>query len=177
MKLLIALGNPGKKYIETRHNVGFLMIDYLREKLNFENFKFEKKFNAEISENKIGSEKIILAKPQTFMNKSGQSVQALINFYKVPAEEIIVIHDELDLKLETFKISRNKNASGHNGVLSIFNHLQTKDFTRIRIGVDNRTEEQRKNISGSDYVLGRFTKEELEVLTDVFERVAKELNF
>lgn len=176
MKLIIALGNPGKKYIETRHNVGFLMIDYLQEKLNLEDFKFEKKFNAEISENKVGSQKIILVKPQTFMNNSGQSVQALINFYKIPAEEIIVIHDELDLKLEAFKISRNKNASGHNGVLNIFDHLQTKDFTRIRIGVDNRTEEQRKNIKGSDYVLSRFAKEELGALNDVFDKILKELN-
>ncbi len=175
MKLIIALGNPGKKYHETRHNVGFLMIDNLKEKLNFPDFKFDKKFNAEISENKVGSEKIILAKPQTFMNNSGQSVQALINFYKIPTEEIIVIHDELDLKLEDFKISRNKNASGHNGILSIFNHLNTKDFQRIRIGIDNRTEEERKNIKGSDYVLGRFTKEEMKILEDVFEKVVEEL--
>lgn len=176
MKLIIALGNPGKKYIETRHNAGFLMIDYLQKTLNFPDFKFEKKFNAEISENKVGNEKIILSKPQTFMNNSGQSVQTLINFYKVPVEEIIVIHDELDLKLGDFKISQNKNASGHNGVLSIFNHLGTKDFERIRIGVDNRTEDQRKNISGSDYVLGRFTKEELNILNDVFENIPEELH-
>ncbi|MCK4635888.1 MAG: aminoacyl-tRNA hydrolase [Candidatus Moranbacteria bacterium] len=175
MKLIIALGNPGKEYRHTRHNTGFLMINYLQEILNFTDFKFDKKFNAEISENKIGDEKIILAKPQTFMNNSGQSVQALINFYKIPVEEIIVIHDELDLKLGDFKISRNKNASGHNGVLSIFNHLNTKDFTRIRVGVDNRNENERKNISGSDYVLGRFSKEELEILNDIFEKAVKEL--
>lgn len=176
IKIIIALGNIGKEYEKTRHNAGFLMIDFLQESLNFPDFKLEKKFKAEISERQIGDQKVILAKPQTFMNNSGQSVQALTNFYKIPTEEIIVIHDELDLKLSSFKISQNKNASGHNGILSIFNHLGTKNFTRIRIGIDNRTENQRKNISGSDYVLGKFKENELEILEKVFAEILEKLN-
>lgn len=175
IKLIIALGNPGKEYQKTRHNAGFLMSDFLQENLNFSNFKFEKKFNAEISEKTINHQKIIIAKPQTFMNNSGQSVQSLVNFYKIPAEKIIVIHDELDLKLSDYKISQNKNASGHNGILSIFNHLGTKDFKRIRIGINNRTEQERKNISGSDYVLGKFKENELEILENVFTEVLEEI--
>lgn len=174
-KLIIGLGNPGKEYQKTRHNAGFLMLDFFAENLNFSDFKFEKKFNAEITEKQISGQKIILVKPQTFMNNSGQSVQALINFYKIPAEKIIVVHDELDLKLGDFKISQNKNASGHNGVLSIFNHLGTKKFQRIRIGIDDRNEQQRKNMSGSDYVLGRFSKNELEILNQTFQEILEKL--
>lgn len=192
MQLIIGLGNPGEKYQDTRHNAGFLMLDYLKENLNFSNFKFDKKFNAEITENgnhenfsllnlikstntTANQNKIILAKPQTFMNNSGQTTQALINFYKITPEEIVVIHDELDLSLGKFKISKGKNAAGHNGILSIINHLGTKDFTRIRIGVDNRNEAERKNISGSNYVLGRFQNKELEILKDVFQKIEGEL--
>jgi PTH1 family peptidyl-tRNA hydrolase len=171
MKIIIGLGNPGQEYEKTRHNVGFLMLNYLQKNLNFSAFQLEKKFKAEISENQIKSEKVILAKPQTFMNNSGQTAQALINFYKIEVENLIVIHDELDVAFGEFKISTEKNSAGHNGVQDIINHLSSKSFTRIRIGIENRNEIERKNIIGSDYVLGRWQKDELITLEKIFQEI------
>ncbi|EKD46637.1 MAG: hypothetical protein ACD_67C00134G0001, partial [uncultured bacterium] len=119
MKLIIGLGNPGKQYENTRHNAGFILLDEIQKVLAFPEFKLDKKFNAEISEKNINGEKTILAKPQTFMNLSGQSVQAIMNFYKLSPADITVAHDDLDIKIGEWKISEDSRAAGHNGVQSI----------------------------------------------------------
>jgi PTH1 family peptidyl-tRNA hydrolase len=170
MKLIIGLGNPGDKYKYTRHNAGFLALDHLADKNNWK-WEFNKKFNAEI----IKDGDTIFVKPQTFMNNSGQSVSAAISYYKLLpkkfglirekdtdlSEILTVIHDDLDIPLGTHKISIDSRAAGHNGVQSIINHLKTKNFKRIRIGIKNVKPEQ---MPVASYVLQKFSEDELEVI-------------
>ncbi len=134
MKLIIGLGNPGKKYETTWHNVGFLAIDALAKSLGAQ-FTEDRRFTALVTEGMIGRQKVILAKPLTFMNNAGQTVQALAHFYRVPPENIIVIHDEFDLPLGSIRISTGSSSAGHNGVKSIIAHLNSKAFVRLRIGI------------------------------------------
>lgn len=175
MKMLIGLGNPGTKYEYTRHNAGFLAVDFLRAQYSTSPFSLNKKFDAEISEGLFDHEKILLVKPQTFMNQSGQCVRAIIDFYKLSAEDIIILHDELDLPFGTYKISDDSRAAGHNGVQNIIDHLGTQTFRRVRIGVDARDEQMRQNISGRDYVLQKFSEEELKKLQEIFEELREKI--
>lgn len=170
IKLIVALGNPGKEYVKTRHNAGFIFMD----KFNVE-FLPENKFKSEIAQINL-NQKFLLAKPKTFMNSSGESVVAILNFYKLLPSEILVIHDDLDIKLGEYKIQFNKGPKVHNGILSIENMLATSAFWRLRVGIDNRTEELRQHISGADYVLGRFTDDELKQLGSIFKSI-KEIYF
>ncbi len=174
--LIIGLGNPGKEYKKTRHNAGFMFLDAMREKNDFSEFAFNKKFNAEISEGFLNTEKYILAKPQTFMNRSGESVRALIDFYKIEPEDIIVVADDLDIEIGNYKISRDVRAAGHNGIQNIIDNLSTQDFTRIRIGVEKtggRTE--RGEISGHDFVLQNFSDEEMGICTKTIHEIIKNI--
>ncbi len=167
MKLIIGLGNPGKEYKKTRHNAGFLAIDKIADSFQFPVSSFQSKFNAEISEGIINNEKIILAKPQTFMNNSGQAVQAVSDYYKINPEDIIVIHDDLDIPIGEYKISKNKNSGGHKGVQSIIDYLGTKDFTRIRIGIGT----ENKKTPTEKFVLERFSKDEMVKIENVIEKI------
>jgi PTH1 family peptidyl-tRNA hydrolase len=133
-KLIVGLGNPGEKYKMTRHNLGFRVIDKISENLNLPEAKQEAKFKADISEYRINNEKILFAKPQTFMNKSGQAVNQISCFYKIKPENIWIIYDDMDLSLGKLKISFNKNSGGHKGVQSIIDRIGRKDFFRFRIG-------------------------------------------
>lgn len=171
MKLIIGLGNPGAQYEYTRHNTGFLALDFLRSQWKFTTFMLNKKFHAEISEGIYNEEKTLLMKPQSFMNNSGTCVRALIDFYKMTPRDITVFHDELDLPFGTYKISDDSRAAGHNGVQDIIDHLGTQTFRRIRIGVDKRDAQMRKNINGRDYVLQKFSKEELKSLQTVLKEI------
>ncbi len=167
MKLIIGLGNPGKEYEKTRHNAGFLAVDKIVSSSEYQVSSVKQKFNAEISQGTINNEKTILAKPQTFMNNSGQAVRAILDYYKINPEDIIVIHDDLDIPLGEFKISKNKNSGGHKGVQSIIDHLGTKDFTRIRIGINA----ENKKTPTEKFVLGKFSEDE----TREIERVIGEI--
>ncbi len=182
MKLIIGLGNPGEEYKKTRHNAGFLAVDKIANSISaqggpalgwqFPSFSIQQKFNAEISNGIIDNEKIILAKPQTFMNNSGQAVKAIINYYKIDPKDIIVIHDDLDIPLGEYKISKNKNSGGHKGVQSIIDHLGTKDLSRIRIGImveDKKTPTEK-------FVLERFSKEEMEVVNGMIKEITKNIS-
>jgi len=153
MKLIIGLGNPGQKYLKTWHNIGFLVLDNLAEVFNFEKFKEEKKFKAEIATGNIDDEKVILVKPLTFMNDSGLSVGTLVKYYKIKNENIIVIHDDIDLTLGRIKIIKDASAGGHNGIKSIIQHLKTQDFIRIRIGVATV---RGAKMASADYVLSKI---------------------
>lgn len=167
MKLIIGLGNPGKQYEKTRHNAGFIVLDEIQEKLNFPKFSENKKFEAQVSEGNVNGEKIILAKPQTFMNLSGKSVQAIMQFYKISPEEISVIHDDLDIELGKFKVSEDSSAAGHNGVTSIFDTLGTHKIKRIRIGIEGAEKKKDRLMSGSDFVLQNFSDEEIETIKNL----------
>lgn len=175
MKLLVGLGNPGNQYENTRHNAGFIVLDEIQKNLSFPEFEFNKKFNAQISEGNFGGEKIILAKPQTFMNLSGQSTSAIMTFYKIPLENLTVIHDDLDLDLSAFKISTDSSAGGHNGVSSIFETLGTQKVRRIRIGIEGAEKKLQRQISGSDFVLQNFSQEEIETIKKLAQEIANSI--
>lgn len=139
MKIIIGLGNPGKEYARTRHNIGFATIDYLLLNINsFGNWKHDKKSNAEIAKGEIAGQKVILAKPQTFMNNSGSAVKKLTTDYGLRTTDLLIVHDDLDLPLGTLRLSRGSGSAGHKGVQSIIDALGTKDFWRLRIGVGSK---------------------------------------
>jgi len=167
MKLIIGLGNPGEKYEKTRHNAGFLAVNKLVSSTKYQVLSIQSKFNAEISQGIIDDEKIIFAKPQTFMNNSGQAVKAIMDYYKIGTENIIVIHDDLDIHLGEYKISRNKNSGGHKGVQSIIDCLGIKDFTRIRVGIMT----ENKKTPTEKFVLERFGKDEMGIVEKIIEEI------
>ncbi len=182
--IIFGLGNPGEKYAQTRHNVGFMFLDSLQADWNLPEFKFNKKFNAELSENNLSlleriltkkEEKFILAKPQTFMNRSGEAVCRIANFYKQPPEKIIVTHDDLDLTIGNYKISTNSSSAGHNGVQSIIDCLGTKNFIRLRIGIELKEGRLSRKIPGQKFVLQKFSEEETKILQTVFRKIKTEL--
>ncbi|MFI3328943.1 MAG: aminoacyl-tRNA hydrolase [bacterium] len=158
MKLIIGLGNPGKKYEKTRHNVGFLALDNYIKKYN-SSYKVESNFNAVSC--KLNN--AIFIKPQTFMNLSGESVIKYINYYKIDVSDILVIYDDIAIPFNNIRIRETGSAGGHNGIKNIIQHTKTQDFKRVRIGVDNNTKVDMK-----DYVLGDFSKQEQIDLEDIF---------
>jgi PTH1 family peptidyl-tRNA hydrolase len=171
MKLIIGLGNPGDKYEKTRHNLGFQVIDELKKNLEFRTWNLTKKFNALISEGTFNHQKIILAKPQTFMNNSGQAVRALTDYYKISPEDILIIHDDIDLPLEEIRIQKGRGSAGHKGVQSIIDQLGTKDFIRMRIGI--RPNEAPKKINAEQFVLQKFTAEEEKIIQPTIKKAAQ----
>ena len=157
MTLIIGLGNPGIKYEKTWHNVGFVAIEEFSKKDNFSDFSFSKKFNAELSEGSLGKDKIILAKPQIYMNNSGKAVKQLISKLRIPISKLIVIHDDIDLPLEKIRIVKNRGPAGHKGVESIIETLGNKNFIRLRIGIQPKTGKPKLT---EKFVLQKFNKEE-----------------
>lgn len=173
MFLIIGLGNPGKEYEKTRHNVGFAVLNKLIADLELGDWTESKKFHAEIAEGKIGQKKILLLKPQTFMNNSGQAAAAAAKFYKIKSTDIWVIHDDLDLPLGKIKIQRDRSSAGHNGVQSIIDALGTQDFVRWRVGIAPIRQTKK---SGADFVLSKFSLAETEVIKKAISTAAKTIN-
>jgi len=134
LRLIVGLGNPGADYVDTRHNAGFWLIDEVAADQGL-SFRFEKRFNADECKFKAHGRDVFLQKPQTFMNRSGQSVAALARYYKIAVEEILVIHDELDLPPGVNRIKQSGGHGGHNGLRDIINHLGSRDFFRLRVGI------------------------------------------
>lgn len=154
MFVVVGLGNPGKEYINTRHNIGFDTIDLLA---NRNNIKINKiKFKSVYGEGIIGSEKVLLVKPQTYMNNSGMAVLDVYNYYKMPLENILVIVDDVDIEFGTIRIRKKGSDGGHNGLKSIIYQLGSQDFPRIKIGIGKRKEGQ----DLADFVLSKFSKDE-----------------
>lgn len=168
MKVLIGLGNIGNKYANTRHNVGFRVVDELARVLGLQ-FSSSKKLHSGIVKN----DDLVLAKPTTMMNDSGKAAKVLASTYRVPAGDLYVIHDDLDLALGEYKIQFGRGPKVHNGIASIESALGTVDFWRVRIGIDNRDPHNR--IPGQAYVLGDFTNEENQKLSRVIELALVEL--
>lgn len=153
MKLIVGLGNPGKEYDNTRHNIGFMLIDkYLG------NVKYKSKFNGLFYE-KNGEEKVIFVKPQTYMNNSGECVSKFVKYYDIEMEDVLVIQDDLDINIGKYKFKINSSSGGHNGIKSIINYLGNDNFFRLKIGVSNT-----KKGDVIDFVLGKFNKEELNTI-------------
>lgn len=161
MKIIVGLGNPTKEYEGTRHNIGFSVIDQLAKEYNIS--MTEKKFKAICGKGIIGGEKIILVKPQTYMNLSGESVIEVVNFFKCdPEEDLIVIYDDIDLDVGRLRIRAKGSAGGHNGMKNIIAHIGTDVFARIRVGVGAKP----KDWDLADYVLGHFPKEDLAMIDE-----------
>ncbi len=172
MKIIIGLGNPGEKYENTRHNVGFLAISDFRLKISdFSDWKLNKKLNAEISEGKIDGEKIVLLKPSTFMNNSGQAVAAAARFYKIKPVEILVIHDDIDLPLGKIRIKKDGSSGGHRGVESIIASLGANNFPRLKIGV--APEKRPKNFDAAKFVLKKFAKTEEKTVGEIIKKATE----
>ena len=190
MHIILGLGNPGKKYETTRHNAGFMAIDALAKKSGG-SWETNKKFQAEICQ----TGDAILVKPQTFMNESGRSVQAILSYYKLLpkkfgllkeknsnlSEILTIIHDDLDIPLGQYKISVDSRSAGHNGVQSIINHLKTKNFRRIRIGIRAESAEKipadlprRNEMAAGKFVLQKFSEEEVKAINSAIEKIIQE---
>ena len=185
MKCIIGLGNPGKEYETTRHNAGFLCMDFLKESLGFDSFTSDKKMSAEISTGMLGGEKVLLVKPTTFMNNSGTTVQALMQFYKLAPADIVVIHDDLDIDRGVYKTTLSSRPAGHNGVADIIEKIGTQDFFRVRLGIGRplclackANESHIENdlcVYPHTYVLQPFNQEEYALLQTLFPEVQKEI--
>ena len=172
MKLIVGLGNPGERYKNTRHNVGFMILDALASRMVNEKWSMVKKYNSSIINHQSS---IIFVKPQTFMNNSGIAVKKLMDYYKIDKSNLWVIHDDLDIKLGQYKIQFGKGPKEHGGLLSIYKELGTKDFWQVRVGVDNRDNEFSEKMSGEEYVLGNFDKNEIEIRDRVIAKIVEEL--
>jgi len=168
--IIVGLGNPGEKFKNTRHNLGFEVLDEIQQENGFPEFSFAEKFKAEISQGIINGEKTILVKPQTFMNTSGESVKLLINYYKLKESDLIVIHDDIDIPLGEVKVSGDSGSAGHKGVLSIIDAIGTKDFKRIRIGI---LPTKGKPSETEKFVLKKFTKKEKTIIQETIEDIKK----
>ena len=165
MKLIVGLGNPGKEYAGTRHNCGFMVIDRLASKLNVD--VDQNKFKGLYAKVKYHGEDIILLKPQTYMNLSGESVNAVMNFFKIDKEDLLVIYDDLDMPVGKLRLRKTGSAGGHNGIKNIIAHLNSQDFKRIRVGIDRH-----KYMNVADYVLSRLSKVESEAIEQGIENAA-----
>jgi PTH1 family peptidyl-tRNA hydrolase len=166
MYIIVGLGNPGDRYTQTKHNIGFITVDYLAEQHNIKINKVKHK--ALIGEGAMGGEKVMLVKPQTFMNVSGQSVMDLVGFYKVPLQNLIVIYDDIDLPVGKVRIRPSGSSGTHNGMRNIIYLLGKQDFPRVRIGVGK----QPAYMDLADYVMTRFTGAELPLMEEAVKRSA-----
>ncbi|MFZ3230620.1 MAG: aminoacyl-tRNA hydrolase [Pseudobdellovibrio sp.] len=167
MWLIVGLGNPGKQYQSTRHNIGFMVIDYLLKSLSGHDPDYRESHKAMTKKMKLEGEEVILAKPQTFMNLSGESVQELMHFYKIPKEKLLVIHDDIDQSFGSLRFHKNRGHGGQNGVRSISQVLGTQDYSRLKIGVGRP---DHPDFDIGDYVLSSFSKEESVQLGKVFKK-------
>lgn len=182
--LIVGLGNPDKEYKETRHNVGFMFLDALAKQLKASGFGLEKKLLAETANAKLDGPKIILAKPQTFVNKSGEAVKKIIENYKLKIENLVIVHDDLDVPFGSTKFTPGSGSGGHKGVQSIISRLKTENIKRLKIGLANnklkiarnqRSDQKRKELV-ANFVLSKFIPEEKEKLKKIFKEGAEKLS-
>ena len=165
MKLIVGLGNPGLQYSKTRHNVGFLFLDYLQEQLGFREFLEKSKFKAFVSEGFIDGHRVILVKPNTFMNLSGEAVSALVNFYSLDVDQdLCIVFDDIDLNFGKIRFKDEGGPGTHNGMRDIVLRLGSKAFVRLKFGIES----PQRVMNLSDFVLSRFTEEEFLELNKLF---------
>lgn len=164
MKLIVGLGNPGKEYEHTRHNIGFMCIDEISKKMNVEINK--SKFNGLYNEIRIGDEKVILLKPQSYINLSGEVIRQFVDYYKIDINDILVIVDDMDLEAGNFKLRYKGGSAGHNGLKNIELHLGTQEYKRIKIGISNN-----RTMDTKDYVLGKVNPEQAKLINPIIEKM------
>jgi PTH1 family peptidyl-tRNA hydrolase len=167
MKIIVGLGNPGRKYERTRHNAGFMAVDALAGNLKLD--LAQEKYHALIAKGRIGPDEALLVKPQTFMNESGRSVGAILRYTYANSADLVVVHDELDLPLGSVRVKIGGGHGGHNGLRSIIEHIGTPDFVRVRVGVGRPA----PGFDAADYVLSPFSAEERKAATEALEKAAE----
>lgn len=165
MKLIVGLGNPGKEYENTRHNMGFMFLDYYLSKNNY-NVIWKKKFNGLYYQTTINNEKVIFLKPLSFMNLSGGVVIKYINYFNIDIDNLLVICDDLDLYVGNYKIKSSGACGGHNGLRDIEKSINSTNYKRLRIGISNN-----KDLDTKDYVLGKFSKDDINELNKTFDKL------
>ena len=170
MKLVVFLGNPGKEYDNTRHNIGFMFLDYYIKKKKI-SVEWASKFNGLFFDTIINGEKVIFLKPQSYMNLSGTVVNKFVSYYKIDISDILIVCDDLDLSIGNFKLKSKGSSGGHNGLKNIEECLKTQDFKRLKIGISKNHE-----IDTKDYVLGKLSKEENNVIDKTYEQLVEVLD-
>lgn len=170
-KLIVGLGNPGSKYENTRHNVGFMSVDTIVNRCQL-TFTDNKTFKAEIASGFINGEKVYFVKPTTFMNNSGVAVKALLTYFNIPTEDLIVIYDDLDMSVGKLRFRQKGSAGGHNGIKSIIAHLGTQTFDRVKIGIGRPKE----GMTVINHVLGKFSSDERITIDNTLEKVDNAVN-
>lgn len=166
MYIIVGLGNPTREYDKTRHNAGFSVIEMLADRMGI--VVAERKHKALCGKGILEGQKVILAKPQTFMNLSGESVRAIVDYYKVEPDQMVIVYDDISLEPGQLRIRAKGSAGGHNGIKSIISHLGTQEFARIKVGVGDKP----KNMDLADYVLSRFSAGEQALMDDAFKEAA-----
>lgn len=172
VKLIVGLGNPGSKYYETKHNVGFMALDLLAKELGV-SFSENKTFKAEVTSSFIDGEKVYLVKPTTFMNLSGFAVRALLTYYNIPIEDFIVIYDDLDMEVGKIRFRQKGSAGGHNGIKSIIAEIGTQEFDRIKIGIGR----PRAGMTVVNHVLGKFETDDYITIQNTLDKVVESLRY
>lgn len=181
IKIIVGLGNPGKEYEASRHNIGFRIVDYLNKKYG-EDFILDKKFSSEISEIKVDSKKLLLVKPQTFVNKSGEAIKKLAKTYNLKPDNLIVVHDDLDIPFGKVKVSFGRSSAGHKGIESVIRALKSEKFYRVRIGTFNNQIKKIRQMSGqkklneiNKFVIGSFSPNEKTKLNKIIKEVSDKI--
>ena len=170
-KLIVGLGNPGDKYVETKHNVGFMLVDKLCKDLNLK-FTADKIFQSEIASTFLNGEKVYFIKPTTFMNESGKAVHALLTYYGLEVEDLLVIYDDLDMEVGKIRLRAKGSAGGHNGIKSIIAETGTQEFDRIKIGIGR----PQKGMTVVNHVLGKFSEDDYATILLTLDKVETALN-
>lgn len=165
MKLIVGLGNPGKEYDKTRHNIGFMFLDYYYNHLGLTD-KWSKKFNGLYVETRINGDKVILLKPQSYMNLSGGVVKKYLDYFNINIDDLLVISDDLDLNFLNFKLKSGGSCGGHNGLRNIEDNITTSEYKRLKIGISKN-----KNIDTKDYVLSKFTSKDIDEINNLFSKL------
>ena len=166
MKLIVGLGNPGKEYDKTRHNVGFMVVNNYIKHINISDNEWKNKFNSLYLQTDIRGEKVIFMKPLTYMNLSGQAVREVVDYFKIDVSDILIISDDLDLLVGNFKLREAGSSGGHNGLKNITSCLGTDKFKRLKVGISKNN-----SIDIKDYVLGKISKEDLDTLDKLFNEL------
>ncbi|HGA1065275.1 aminoacyl-tRNA hydrolase [Streptococcus agalactiae] len=172
VKMIVGLGNPGSKYNDTKHNIGFMAIDRIVKKLDV-NFTEDKNFKAEIGSDFINGEKIYFIKPTTFMNNSGIAVKALLTYYNISIKDMIIIYDDLDMEVGKIRFRQKGSAGGHNGIKSIIAHLGTQEFDRIKVGIGRPN----GRMTVINHVLGKFDKNDEIMISNTLDKVDNAVNY
>lgn len=172
VKMIVGLGNPGSKYNDTKHNIGFMAVDRIVKKLDV-NFTEDKNFKAEIGSDFIKGEKIYFIKPTTFMNNSGIAVKALLTYYNISIKDMIIIYDDLDMEVGKIRFRQKGSAGGHNGIKSIIAHLGTQEFDRIKVGIGRPN----GRMTVINHVLGKFDKNDEIMISNTLDKVDNAVNY